>query len=163
MNKFEFKRFKDWFFSQKERIEIDKNKNVKKIPIPYYQLSSRNNCVRECGRGRNYNKSSWKYFTIHGNKNFIINGDYIEFDTPVDENGNTYNRHDSCLMFYGKRTEGYYDIIRMPDGSWGRGEYHKTPEHHGDYKHIRIHYKKFCYPLSNPKKFPFVKEIFWQL
>lgn len=148
MNKFEFRKFKKWFFEQTETYVRNENKKLVPIQVPYYQLSNTNGCIRECGNGRNYQLISWKYFTKFGNKNFIINGDYIEFDTPVDDNGNTYNNSDACHMFYDGGIPGHYDVIRKPDGSLGRGAYHETPKHTGNYKHIKIHYKKFCYPLS---------------
>lgn len=157
MNKFQFKKFKEWFFDQTETyIKNENDKGFIPVQVPYYQVTASDSCIRECGAGRPYNFNSWKYFTEYGNKNFIINGDYIEFDTPVDENGNTYNSTDACHMFYDGGVPGYYDVIRMPDGSLGRGKYHETQKHSGNYKHIKIHYKKFSYPLR--EEYP---HIYW--
>lgn len=124
MNKFEFKKFKKWFFEQTETYVPNQTGEWIPVQVPYYQIKTSNRCLRETGFNRNYNFDSWKYFSTYGNKNFIIDGEYIEFDTPVDEHGNPF--YDSCRMFYlHNRLEGPFK-----------------------YKHIRIHYHKFCYPLS---------------
>lgn len=128
MNKFQFQKFKNWFFNQHESHTKNENGELISIISPYYKIKPSNRCLRECGYNNSYQPDSWKYFTQYGNKNFSINNDYIEFDTPVDENGNTYNHIDACKMFY------CHDI--------------KIKKHCGNYKHIKINYKKFCYPLE---------------